>query len=439
MYESRGGESEMHIYDFDETIARAETPIPYEVKSPSGEVIESGETTSVEFENKREELENEYDEGVTVDYNFDAFRKLIGDATINNPVFQKLLNSISNPNAKVTILTARSVGYPVTQFLKEQGIWAYVVPLGLEVDGAVTGQDKANWIEKRIKDTTKKVIFIDDADENREAVNVLSQKYPNIEFDIQDPPKIEDEENIEEMIGTMTRQEMSRHKRKLKKIRKGLKKYQKKNRYFKVPKSWRGSLTRKIRTKKKRKRRINENAKASINGQFIPLEIMNTPEEQVTGMMGRDHLDGGMLFPYDDVAKREFHMQNCKIPLDIVFISNNKISSISSNCPPCQKENCPKYSGKADNVLELPGGYCEKNNINVGDHIGLNTYEIPDIMFKENVFTKEWWKEIILEQLLTEGGAAGHMAHPFNLPNVNNGKQLLDIFEKSADSLDKRT
>ena len=54
MYETRGGESEMHIYDFDETIARAETPIPYEVKSPDGNVIEKGETTSVEFEKKKE-------------------------------------------------------------------------------------------------------------------------------------------------------------------------------------------------------------------------------------------------------------------------------------------------------------------------------------------------------------------------------------------------
>ena len=59
-------------------------------------------------------------------------------------------------------------------------------------------------------------------------------------------------------------------------------------------------------------------------------------------------------------------------------------------------------------------------------------------MKKEATFTKAWWKEIINEVLLTEGGAAGHMAHPFNLPNVNNGKQLLDIFEKSADSLDKK-
>ena len=58
-------------------------------------------------------------------------------------------------------------------------------------------------------------------------------------------------------------------------------------------------------------------------------------------------------------------------------------------------------------------------------------------MRKENVFTKNWWKEIINEILLTEGGAAGHMAHPFNLSNVNNGKDLLDVFEKAADSLDK--
>jgi hypothetical protein len=58
-------------------------------------------------------------------------------------------------------------------------------------------------------------------------------------------------------------------------------------------------------------------------------------------------------------------------------------------------------------------------------------------MKKEGTFTKSWWKEIINEALLTEGGAAGHMAHPFNLPNVNNGKSLLDVFKKSADSLDK--
>ena len=58
-------------------------------------------------------------------------------------------------------------------------------------------------------------------------------------------------------------------------------------------------------------------------------------------------------------------------------------------------------------------------------------------MRKENALTKNWWAEIINEVLLTEGGAAGHMAHPFNLSNINNGKSLLDIFEKSANSLNK--
>ena len=59
-------------------------------------------------------------------------------------------------------------------------------------------------------------------------------------------------------------------------------------------------------------------------------------------------------------------------------------------------------------------------------------------MKKEGTFTKAWWKEVINEILLTEGGAAGHMAHPFNLSDVNNGKQLLDVFKKAADSLDKK-
>ena len=58
-------------------------------------------------------------------------------------------------------------------------------------------------------------------------------------------------------------------------------------------------------------------------------------------------------------------------------------------------------------------------------------------MKNENTFTKNWWKEIINEILLTEGGAAGHMAHPFNLSFVNSGKDLKDVIEKAAVSLEK--
>ena len=101
----------------------------------------------------------------------------------------------------------------------------------------------------------------------------------------------------------------------------------------------------------------------------IPLEIRNTPEEQMRGMMGRDNLEGGMLFPYDEVGERSFHMKNTLIPLDIIFIDQEKVSNIHHNCPPCKEGNCPQYKGMADNVLELPGGYSQQNNINVGDRI----------------------------------------------------------------------
>ena len=192
MYESRGGESEMHIYDFDETIARVETPIPYTVESPEGKIIEKGETTSINFEKTKDFLKDTYDEGIIINWDFKAFANLISKGTLNNEVFQKLLDSIKNPNAKVTILTARAVGLPVTKFLKDQGIWAYVVPLGLnkEKGQSVTGEDKANWIEKRLKDTTKKVIFIDDAPENRKAIYALRDKYTNIEFSVEDPATV---------------------------------------------------------------------------------------------------------------------------------------------------------------------------------------------------------------------------------------------------------
>ena len=87
-----------------------------------------------------------------------------------------------------------------------------------------------------------------------------------------------------------------------------------------------------------------------IHDKFIPLEVMDTPELQIQGMMGRNKLKGGMVFPYDNFSIREFHMQNCKIPLDIIFIDNNRINKIDHSAPPCKGGWCPKYSGKADTV-----------------------------------------------------------------------------------------
>ena len=378
--ETRGGESEMHIYDFDETIARVETPIPYSILAPNGTEIEKGETTSVEFEKKQKELENSYDEGIKIEFNFDAFEKQIEDAIINEPIYEKLKNSLSNPNTKTTVLTARSIGHPVTRYLKSVGLDVYVVPLGLQIDGKVTGQDKANWIDKKIKKSTKRIYFVDDSEPNREAVNFLKDKYPNIVFDIEEPPSMDESRLfskewwngiMKEMMGTMTNQEKAKHAKNLKR----LKKYTSKqgNKYVPVPNFIKGTLKRKLYEAQAGTGEIYVyESSALINDIPIPLETMHTPEEHMRGMMGRDSLKGGMLFPYDIVQRRDFHMKGCKIPLDIVFIDKGKINNIHHNCPPCNKNKCPKYSGMADNVLELPGGFCKKQNINIGDDINLN-------------------------------------------------------------------
>jgi len=93
--------------------------------------------------------------------------------------------------------------------------------------------------------------------------------------------------------------------------------------------------------------------KVTINNKEIPVEIMDTPEKISRGMMGRDHLDGGMLFLFDKAGERSFWMKDCLIPLDIIFITGNKITKVHKNCEPCSSEPCKSYTGFADKVLEL--------------------------------------------------------------------------------------
>jgi len=45
---------------------------------------------------------------------------------------------------------------------------------------------------------------------------------------------------------------------------------------------------------------------------------------------------------------------------------------------------------------------------------------------------------ITFKQFLLEGGVAGHMAHPFDLPNARTGKDLINIFNKLVNSLKKK-
>lgn len=108
-----------------------------------------------------------------------------------------------------------------------------------------------------------------------------------------------------------------------------------------------------------------------INGKDFPAEYMVTPEQIQKGMMGRNSLNGCMVFKMKK-GYHSFWMKNCLIPLDIVFILNGKISKIHSNCPveDPHRLTLPRYTGIGDHVIEFPAG--TSKNWKIGDKVFIN-------------------------------------------------------------------
>jgi uncharacterized membrane protein (UPF0127 family) len=105
--------------------------------------------------------------------------------------------------------------------------------------------------------------------------------------------------------------------------------------------------------------------KISINDEIFNVEYLNTPTQFEKGAMGREKIDGCLLF---DVGKGEhtFWMKNCLIPLDIVFVNNKIITKIFENCQPC--DICDEhYKGYADIILEFE--YKKNKKFKINDKI----------------------------------------------------------------------
>ena len=108
-----------------------------------------------------------------------------------------------------------------------------------------------------------------------------------------------------------------------------------------------------------------------IGGKLFILEECKDFEK---GLSNRKHLreNQGMLFKFPNKKNYAFHMKDCLIPLDIIFIESGVIKKIFHECPPCTEEPCKEYEyGPTDSVIELLGGTCKKNNIKEGLNISL--------------------------------------------------------------------
>ena len=117
---------------------------------------------------------------------------------------------------------------------------------------------------------------------------------------------------------------------------------------------------------------------------MIPLnvEIPRNQTEFDMGLMFRESLEhnSGMLFVFEDIGEKFFHMKDTMIPLDVAFINEEGIVESIKQLHPL---NTVPVSSDADVLyaLEVNRGWFAENKVEVGDKI-LEP-------FRENVVTIE--------------------------------------------------
>ena len=103
----------------------------------------------------------------------------------------------------------------------------------------------------------------------------------------------------------------------------------------------------------------------------IAIEIADTDSKRQMGLMFRKSMvdTNGMLFLFPVSEPQNFWMHNTYIPLDIIYVNENReIVTIGRNCKVLNDADVP--SGKdAQFVVEVNGGFCDKNGIKEGDLI----------------------------------------------------------------------
>ena len=120
----------------------------------------------------------------------------------------------------------------------------------------------------------------------------------------------------------------------------------------------------------------NEKIEVSIYNKNITfnVEIAKTIEERRTGLMYRKKLlnNEGMLFIFPREKIIQLWMKNTYIPLDVIFISENKvIVDIKKNMEKLSKT-IVKSKVKSRYALEFNAGLINKLDIKIGDKVLFN-------------------------------------------------------------------
>lgn len=112
---------------------------------------------------------------------------------------------------------------------------------------------------------------------------------------------------------------------------------------------------------------------AILNKKTINIEFADTLQKRQQGLMNRSKMNynEGMVFLFEEKEAVNFWMKDMKIPLDLIFISDDKIVKIIKNVPVCQNAPCPIYPSthKINKVIEVNAGFCEKYLVKKGQRV----------------------------------------------------------------------
>jgi uncharacterized membrane protein (UPF0127 family) len=107
------------------------------------------------------------------------------------------------------------------------------------------------------------------------------------------------------------------------------------------------------------------------SGKVLQAEVMVSDEDRAMGLMFRPALplDRGMVFVFETADFHGIWMKNCRFPIDILWLDEEKkIVHVAESVPPCKADPCPVYNPmrKASYVVELNAGQARREKAVVG-------------------------------------------------------------------------
>jgi len=110
---------------------------------------------------------------------------------------------------------------------------------------------------------------------------------------------------------------------------------------------------------------------------LVDVEVADTDALRTLGLSNRRYLGdyNGMLFLFEKNVSNPFWMKDTYITLDIIFIDQKGfIVDIKKDNEPCTDQSCPYIfpSSTYRYVLEVNGGFCDVNGVEVGQSMVLH-------------------------------------------------------------------